>query len=500
MEMMRTTVAVICDIHLPADKRSPQYAFLSMATQQIQRDGIQTVLSLGDLTAFGDPAAWELYLEAVAPFLHMEILGNADVRNADTADLLASKTHSREMKLAGRRVLGLNTPHGLISEDDWSRLEELSDGDVVLLHHYLSALKEPTRTRFLAFLQSRALTVLHGHAHRDFDYTVGKTRVLGFRGLDPDKAIGGFPCIHYLTFEKEIAVRAVSFSIDPSVARGISDWFGVSCVSYYNDVRYAADRGIRYIELRCDKKDWDLDPSLLCEIERWREKTGGFLSVHMPNLSWRDGGVIGVEKWNAVLSDALLLHADHLTVHPPRRTSRRNVLEDPVCFASLLEHYVSAIRRLDGKVTVGIENLHCEPDEACDETRAFAYTPEEVRCWIAAINQALGCPDRVGHVLDVGHARNNGSLAKEYPISRWYLEMGGMARAYHIHQTVKQENGQLKNHKPIESWFGPMINYCGFLWAWEQGILNRAPIFLEVKGFENHEKSLQGFEKAFFER
>ena len=117
--------------------------------------------------------------------------------------------------------------------------------------------------------------------------------------------------------------------------------------------------------------------------------------------------------------------------------------------------------------------------------------------WIDAINESLGMPNRVGHVLDTGHARNNGSFAKKYPLSRWYLEMGGRAKAYHIHQSVKQENGQLKNHRPIESWFGPMINYCGFLWAWDQGLLNHAPIFLEVKGWENHEKSMKGFAHDF---
>ena len=117
--------------------------------------------------------------------------------------------------------------------------------------------------------------------------------------------------------------------------------------------------------------------------------------------------------------------------------------------------------------------------------------------WIDAINETLGEPCRVGHVLDVGHARNNGSLAKKYPISRWYSEMGHRAVAYHIHQSIRREDGQLKNHKPIDSWFGPMINYCGFLWAWEEGLLNHAPVFLEVKGRENHEKSMIGFEKAF---
>ena len=69
--------------------------------------------------------------------------------------------------------------------------------------------------------------------------------------------------------------------------------------------------------------------------------------------------------------------------------------------------------------------------------------------------------ERVGHVLDVGHARNNGYLASVYPVGRWYELMGERTVAYHIHQVVRSENG-LKNHRPIENWFGPMISYVSF--------------------------------------
>jgi len=494
---MKETVAVLCDMHLCSDRRSPQYAFLLMAVERMKRDGIQTVLTLGDVTAFGDPAAWALYLETIDPFDHYEIIGNADVRDAKTAKALEAATQNRDAVLEGRRAVGLNTPSGEIFEQDWARLESLSDGGIVWLHYYLDALKEPTKTRFLRLLKERKLTVLHGHAHMDFDYRVGKTHVLGFRGLDPDKAIGGYPCIHYLTLGETVTAREIAFPIDSGIVRDIRNRFGVSCVDLQNDVRYALERGIRSIELRCDKKSWSEDPSLAELIEKWRAKTNGFLSVHMPNLSWKDGTVIGGEKWNAVLDYAQRLGADHLTVHPPRRTARRDVMENPDCFAAFLRYYTEAVRKLPDRVTVGIENLHCEPDEKCDENRCFAYCPEEVSLWIDAINESLGMPNRVGHVLDTGHARNNGSFAKKYPLSRWYLEMGGRAKAYHIHQSVKQENGQLKNHRPIESWFGPMINYCGFLWAWDQGLLNHAPIFLEVKGWENHEKSMKGFAHDF---
>ncbi len=494
---MEHTVAILCDMHLSADTHSPQYAYFWRAVEQMKQDGIRYALTLGDITAFGDLSAWELYRCAMEPFVHCEIIGNADVRDKKTAKSLEALTEKAEMKLGERKILGLNTPNGEISAHDWERLCGVRDGDVVLLHYYLDALKESSRARFLEFIGKRCLTILHGHAHKDFDYTVGKSRVLGFRGLDPDKAIGGVPCICYLTFGETVECREIPFALDRSISKSVSDYFGVSCVDLFFDVKYALEKGIKYIELRCDKKSWEYNPAQIALIKEWRKKTNGFLSVHLPNLKWKDGCVSGVERWREVLNFALEMKADHLTIHPPRRTCRRDVLENPACFAEFLSHYVDAVRRVSSTVTIGIENLHWDEGEAIDENRCFALIPEEQLLWVDAINEAVGTPDRVGCVLDTGHARNNGKLAKRYPLSRWYAAIGPRAVAYHVHQSVKQSDGRLKNHKPLDCWYGPMINYCGFLWAWNQGILNHAPIFLEVKGWENHEKSLRGFEKDF---
>lgn len=494
---MNQTVAVLCDMHLSADRESPQSAFFLRAVEQMKRDGIDCVLTLGDVTAFGDPAAWQLYLDGVRDFTHLEIIGNADVRDKQTAEQLIKNTENAEIQIGEHRVIGLSVPDGVIGERDFERLNTARDGDVICLHYYLDALKEPSRARLMQLLQARRLTVLHGHAHADFDYEVGSSRVLGFRGLDPDKAIGGFPCISYLTFGDRVECRQVAFALDPETPQNARQYFGVSCVDMLADIGYAVKNKIRYIELRCDKKAWKCDAELLSLIEQWREKTNGFLSVHMPNLKWKEGRVDGGERWHEVLEFALLVNADHLTVHPPRRTCRRDVLENKVCFDAFLSYYTEAVRRVPKATTVGIENLHWDEGEPIDENRCFALIPEEQLLWVDAINAELGETDRVGCVLDTGHARNNGKLAKRYPLSRWYAAIGSRAVAYHVHQSVRQENGMLKNHKPLENWFGPMINYCGFLWAWEQGILRHAPIFLEVKGWENHDKSLRGFEKAF---
>ena len=116
--------------------------------------------------------------------------------------------------------------------------------------------------------------------------------------------------------------------------------------------------------------------------------------------------------------------------------------------------------------------------------------------WIDELNRQMGIPDRVGHILDVGHARNNGILSQKYPISRWYEIMGRRTVAYHIHQVIPGENGA-KNHNPIENWFGPLVSYASFFYCMDKGMLNFVPIFLEVRGAENYEKSINAFNKIF---
>jgi hypothetical protein len=105
----------------------------------------------------------------------------------------------------------------------------------------------------------------------------------------------------------------------------------------------------------------------------------------------------------------------------------------------------------------------------------------------------------VGHILDVGHARNNGNIASTHPIGRWYEIMGKRTVAYHIHQVLPAPKGGMKNHNAIETWLGPIINYSSFFYSWEKNVLNHKPVFLEVQGRENYQKSIDAFEKLLNE-
>jgi hypothetical protein len=163
---------------------------------------------------------------------------------------------------------------------------------------------------------------------------------------------------------------------------------------------------------------------------------------------------------------------------------------------AFLQIYIDTISRMPERTNIGIENIHLSPEESDDCNAKFGCNPQEVLAWIQAIRTALNSNHLVGHTLDIGHARNNGKIASQYPISRWYESMGDKTVAYHIHQVVKGER-RMRNHQPIERWFGPMISYVSFFYSWGLGIINKRPIFLEVKGADNYQKSMNAFQKDF---
>ena len=74
--------------------------------------------------------------------------------------------------------------------------------------------------------------------------------------------------------------------------------------------------------------------------------------------------------------------------------------------------------------------------------------------------------------------------------------MGRRTVAYHIHQAVSTAEG-MKNHQPLVDWFGPMISYVSFFFAWDGRMLNSAPSFLEVKRSEPFAASVEAFDRTF---
>ncbi len=486
-------IGIICDMHLPDDNSSPQYVFLQAALQKMKEDNIKQIICLGDITRFGEIQAWNRYVELVKDFKHYELIGNSDVRDLETRGFFESEAKTIDFKIGNRRIVGIHTPDGEISLTDRNLLSQLHPKDIIFMHHYVEALCEESKCWLLEMIKNVPVVVIHGHRHRTEERYINQTRIIGLKGLDPDKAIGGFPTFACAEIsEEEVLLKEFPMKISYKALVDLKEYFGISCVDNTRDVSYAIENSVKHIELRCNG-NWEPDYSLLPLIEEWRRKTNGYLSVHMPNLYYKEGEYSGVEQWNEAIKYALAVKADGFTMHPPR-VSISEMIPDGEVWKTFLAYYLQVVNSVSDNVKLGIENLHKLKKENLDCNRGFGYTPEEVSAWIDAVNSQVGY-QRVGHVLDVGHARNNGLYAQKYPISQWYQQMGYRTVAYHIHQVVQAEDG-MGNHKPIENWFGPMINYTSFFYAWQKNILNHMPIFLEVRGCDYYEKSVHAFEEV----
>jgi len=489
-------IALICDTHLSGSTNSPQYHYLSAAIQQIKSDGIQTVVTLGDISAYGEWEAFERYNTLLSGLTHYMLLGNSDVRDPQTEEMWISAVSNCKLHFGGKTLLGISNPYGKITPNDRIEIETLHDGDILVMHHGIRALDEDSSIFLKDLAQKKQLTIINGHHHRFQDEYMSNIRMISLRALDPDKAIGNYPTVTYLSFSaKGIELEEKFISLPLDVIQDAAKHFGISCVDNQRDVAYALENNIYGIELRCNGGDWTPDISLLPQLQEWKNKTNGYLSIHMPNIRWQNETIVGLTQWNQAAEYSLTIGANGMTIHPPR-VSRKEMYPGSPAWNALLKIYADTILRAPKEVNIGIENLHLSPGEPDDSNAQFGCNPQEVSAWIQALNTVLKTPGRVGHTLDVGHARNNGRIAQKYPISRWYEIMGDKTVAYHIHQVVNGDSG-MRNHQPIEHWFGPMISYVSFFHCWGSGVINKKPIFLEVKGAENYKKSIAAFQKDF---
>lgn len=487
-------IGFICDLHLPYGEQSVQYAFFNKALSVIRKEKPDTVICVGDIAAFGEISAIKYYFDKVSSLNHNFVLGNSDVRDVNTVDEVLSLPSGFSFDVGDRKILGVDTPFAKFDENAMSSICSLKDGDVLIIHHSVRGLLKESRDFLNEQLEQKALTVIHAHTHAANDYNCGRSRIIEIRALDPDKSIGNFPCVTFFEItDSDITYYEKLLAVENSSILSLRDYFGLSCLNNAEDLRFAIEHNVKRVELRCGNNEIGLDEETCRLAVEWKRKTGGYLSIHMPNLCYYADGLKGENNWKNAIALANLLNADALTMHPPR-VSVELIKSDSVK-NELLQLYAYAVNSVAPSVKIGIENLHLKKGEN-EMNRDFGYTPDEVSFWIDEINKILSNEGRVGHVLDVGHARNNGVFAQRFPIGKWYACMGGKTIGYHIHQVVRANN-EFSNHKPIEDWFGPMISYASFFYCWKHNVLNHVPIFLEVKGYENFKKSIDAFMSLF---
>ena len=214
----------------------------------------------------------------------------------------------------------------------------------------------------------------------------------------------------------------------------------------------------------------------------------------MPNIKYNGKDFSGKEEFLKGIEIAKKINVKGITVHPPK-IKKSLLINDDKLFNEIITFYASAFRTLNKAVKIGFENIHKTKDEQGIEISelGFGYIPEDIILLSESVNKILN-GNRVGLVLDVGHTKNNGTLSSIYTVGRWLEMVGDKTVAYHIHQVIKTEDG-LKNHKSIENWFGPLISYASFFYAFVENIIKKVPIFIEVRGKDNYVKSIEAFNK-----
>ena len=448
-------IAVFADVHLGDSKRTPQRAALAWAVREIERCGADAAAVAGDLTACGSMyaamRAKKLLRGVKVPLL--TVPGNSDLRTPETAPVMERLWLAPEegMCVGGVRVLGVDTARGTIDGRERARMEKIDASlPLILVSHQADTHVDADSRAYLAdFLRRRnVLAWFTGHVHARVDTVFAGTRCLAPRALDPDKCEGGLPELLVLDTETGALESRVFDESLPCCwpwekREALIESLGISLYSLKEDLAFCVENRVPHIEMRGVT---EADAETRALLAAWRRNGGWTLSQHLTKLSWdaEKGCVSGVEKFRAA------------EMRPLARAGVRIV----------------------------VENNHTAAGTGANPAlRRFGCTPFEILAWRDEMNRRLG-GNACGLRLDVGHARNNAPITESCPLGEWYAQIGGLADAYHLHQTVLDAQGKMHNHYPITGLDDGLVSFHGFLWAWRTGVLRHSPVILEIR--ENH--------------
>lgn len=467
-------IAILADLHLTDNSGSVKLKVLDWALEEARRRDAGLLVGIGDLTATGSAVQAELLFGRVAacgiPFCATP--GNAECRESPDG------AERQNIPSPGGVPLFLaDSSADRLGEETLLRLGDLpgNGGFLLATHCPPSMWPESQRAVLDAAIARRAVTaVIAGHVHSDGPDTL--------RGLDPDKAAGGPPMMSIFTRSGD-----GNWSREDIVMPGVDpmDWteaeraafrrvLGVSCMyDPFGVLAEAAELKIPVAELRYGTTGGNTDIS--ASLERWRNRGGRILSMHLPSLT-------GKEDSRRILEDAvrnaIALGCDRVTLHVPEIRAG----EYPALKTRLADDCSRLIAPLlERGIRVGIENLHTINGKCAPEERVFGCTIPECADWIAALRDRTGSVG-IGFHLDIGHARNNSPFSQTMNVSDYYNAPGLPVNGLHFHQVRQQPDGTFKNHAPLEEFYGKLIALGGYFLARRAGLLApEAPVILEIQ-------------------
>ncbi len=460
-------ICILADLHLPYDKTAIQYDALEFALNDALKKGAELLIFAGDQTADGNRETADYLInrlsETEVPYLI--IAGNSDYRK----DELIFEESPVVNEFDGFKIFMLHDGRRTLTENELEALSGANENDFVFFHHPYSALKEPWKTEFIKWKAFHPETrIFYAHLHK-FSVSENETAL---PSLDPDKNIGESPCVLYLDTETGKTEKAYYFC--PMPVRFLEN-SGISCYKTIESIKYSAAHALSCIEIRTKAYNENRE-ELVAALTEWRNAGGRNLSIHFPNISYKNGQLEGVDDIMNFVAFAREIGADRITVHVPKNDTHE--IYDSNALGKLVDFYAEFINALPENITVGIENLHMTEANRQNGTRPFGCIPSEIKDFCEAVRAKTS--RNVGINLDLGHARNNAPYSVENTLSVWYAQLGKMCVGYHVHQ-VNEHEGMFENHTPITEHYGRLISLASFYKNMSKGVLNNAPIIFEVK-------------------
>ena len=471
-------IALLADLHLPDSEQNSKEEIFDWALATAKCLRVDRIVGAGDLTATGSIVAAKRLRRKLAatgiPFLLTP--GNAEMRSPDecarVAEILATAGEEEGLLL-------LESSSGRLSDSARAALNRNVPANVFAVTHYPPDLwpEEDRRLLDQAFRTGRIRKLVAGHTHVD----AVNGPVVTIRGLDPDKASGGAPALVIFDGDarEEIVFADADLRGQPREERELFLHF-LGC-SGMNDpagvLKRGSGEGMKVFELRYTTPEQLTEPALCRELARLRQQVGHVFSLHLPDFGWRNGEIRGAIELENAVRFAIESGCSRVTWHVPRVPQKE--------FESARDALTAAAERplrrlLAAGIEIGIENLHIVPGESAAD-RNFGCTPAECRIWIEFLRKKFACGSPLGFHFDLGHARNNGTLATRFTISDWFEELGSDVNGFHLHQVTVQPDGSFRNHMPLTEPFGKLISLASLFLAWKRGDVKPAPMFLEIR-------------------